>query len=79
MENRNGIVRHYIVNVTEMETGLDFQSNSSMESLSLVNLHPAYTYLISVCAVTISRGPCSIAVNAVTREDGKVDIWCTVT
>ena len=72
-ENRNGIVRYYIIRVNELQTGLTIQTNSTTESLSLGNLHPAYTYVVSVAAVTIERGPFSSTVTTDTDEDGMHD------
>ena len=72
-ENRNGIVRYYTIRVNELQTGLIIQTNSTTESLSLGNLHPAYTYTVSVAAVTIERGPFSSTVTTDTDEDGMHD------
>ena len=70
VQNRNGIIRYYTVRVIEIQTGIASQSNSTLESLSLNNLHPAYDYQIQVAAVTVSTGPFSSAVTTSTAEDG---------
>ena len=71
-EDRNGIIRHYTVQVNEQQTGLTILTNSTTESHSLSHLHPAYTYIISVAAVTVERGPFSSTITATTEEDGMV-------
>ena len=74
VDNHNGIVRHYTIHVVENQTGIIRESNSTIESISIESLHPAYTYHISVAAVTIMRGPYSIVITVVTNEDGEIDI-----
>ena len=69
-ENENGIVRHYIVNVTEVQTGNTFQIMSSDESATLTNLHPAYQYTLTVAAYTVGLGPYSTVLTVTTLEDG---------
>ena len=69
-EDENGIVRHYIVNVTEVQTGNTFQIMSSDESASLTNLHPAYQYTLTAAAYTIGLGPYSTVLTVTTLEDG---------
>ena len=68
--SRNGIIRYYTVSVIELQTSIASQFNSTLESLTLNNLHPAYDYQIQVAAVTVSTGPFSTAVTTTTAEDG---------
>ncbi len=55
----NGIIRKYIINVTEVET----HSEMKLVSLELTNtvqpLHPFYHYKCTLSAVTIAPGPWS--------------------
>lgn len=69
-EFHNGIVREYLINITELETGRKFQQMSSTTSASLVMLHPYYVYQIAIAAVTVSAGPYSEALDLRTLEDG---------
>ena len=71
-ENQNGIIVHYVVNITEMETGrlLSFTA-VNMTTLSVPMLHPFYTYTCIVAAVTVGVGPYSTTVEVELPEDGK--------
>lgn len=55
----NGIVRLYVVKVTERETGITFEHNSTTTSIVLRSLHPDYVYECRVAAFTIALGPFS--------------------
>ena len=72
-ENQNGIIIHYIVNITEMETGrlLSFTAVNTT-TLSVSTLHPFYTYTCIVAAVTVGIGPYSATVEVELPEDGKL-------
>ena len=71
-ENQNGIIVHYKVNITEMETGrlLSFTAVNTT-TLSVNMLHPFYTYTCIVAAVTVGIGPYSATVEVELPEDGK--------
>ena len=69
-EDQNGIIRHYAINITELETGITFSHVSLTTSISLYNLHPFYRYSVTVTAVTVGPGPATIAFTVQTREDG---------
>ena len=69
-EDENGIVRHYLINVTEIQTGNTFQTTSSDESAMLSNLHPAYEYTFRIAVYTIGSGPYSTVFTITTLEDG---------
>ena len=71
-ENQNGIIVHYIINITEMETGrlLSFTAVNTT-TLSVPTLHPFYTYTCIVAAVTVGLGPYSATVEVKLPEDGK--------
>ena len=72
-EERNGIIRGYLVNVTETETGVMFQLSTmpNETELALSLLHPAYTYELSVSAVTVASGPYSVPIAVKTLEAGE--------
>ena len=71
MEDQNGIVREYVINITEVDTGSTVQKVSTTNSLTLENLHPYYTYAIVVAAFTIESGPYSASFSFTTAEDGE--------
>ena len=71
MEDQNGIVRAYVVNITEMNTGSTIQKLSTTNSLTVENLHPYYTYAVMVAAYTVESGPYSTSFAFTTAEHGK--------
>ena len=72
---QNGRIRHYIISVTELATGLNFSINVLMKTdYSVGSLHPFYTYSISVSAVTVAAGPYTEPYTIRTQEDGKF-LW----
>lgn len=56
---QNGILTAYIVDVTERETGLTFERNTTATSIILESLHPHYVYECRVAARTVELGPFS--------------------
>ena len=70
-EDHNGIIRHYIMNITEENTGRMFQTASTTTHIMLVFLHPYYNYTLVVSAVTVEEGPYSVPVTIITAQDGK--------
>ena len=71
IDDQNGIVRYYVMNVTELQTENMFQFTANATSLTITSLHPAYTYKISVSAATIGPGPFSPTLSLQTDEAGK--------
>ena len=78
LEDQNGLVRHYLINVTETDTGSQFQYTSTTTDVTLADLHPYYTYSISVSAFTIAAGPLSDPIIILTAQDGKRNITFNV-
>ena len=70
-EDENGIVRSYIINVTVADNGLNFEVTAYTNSAFLNDLHPYYTYMVSIAAFTVELGPFSIITSYKTNEDGK--------
>ena len=70
-EDQNGILRNYVINITELETGITFSHLSLTTSISLYNLHPFYRYSVTVTAVTVGPGPATTVFTLQTREDGR--------
>ena len=62
--DRNGIIQSYIISVLEEETMRQFQLTSAALTVAdVVGLHPYYTYIITVSAVTVGEGPYSSAIS----------------
>ena len=74
VEDQNGVIREYLINVTENETGNSFQLSVIDTTVTLSSLHPAYTYECRVSAVTTDAGPFSPAVTITTIETGKLSV-----
>ena len=70
-EHVNGIIRAFVVIVSEEETGRSYNLTSRQDELSIGNLHPFYGYSFSVCAVTVAQGPCTALYSLQTLEDGE--------
>jgi len=69
--HRNGVIRHYTVNILETVTMFTFQQMSYTTSATVSSLHPYYTYNLSVAAYTVAMGPFSIPVSLQLPESGK--------
>lgn len=67
--DHNGIIRFYRVFITEEVTGRNFTLTSTTTQIVATDLHPFYTYTISVAAVTISPGPYSEQLSFRTLQD----------
>ena len=66
----NGNVRHYIVIAIETNTGANFTYQAQSHSaFSIGDLHPYYTYLFNVFAVTVEVGPPSFNHTVTTLQD----------
>ena len=70
LEDRNGIIRSYTINSTELETNNTFSYTSVGTTLRINSLHPYYRYQFTITAVTISSGPSSAVITVRTLEDG---------
>ena len=66
----------YIINVTEVDTGVQFQYTSVNTQYTLRSLHPYYTYEVVIEAVTVAPGPPTSAFSIQTSQDGKLRFQC---
>ena len=66
----NGVLRGYLVNVTEAETGHQYQISVNSMTYTLEGLHPFYRYSFIVAAITIEPGPFSEVVTLQMPQDG---------
>ena len=71
-EDHNGIIRLYFINITEEETGRQFQLTSSTPYILVEFLHPFYTYVSTVAASTVDVGPFSPPFTVTTLEAGMI-------
>ena len=71
-ESQNGLIRGYIVEIRELETGLIFQLTTNSSNISVLNLLPFYNYTCVVAAETIAVGPVSIEIAFTLPEGGKL-------
>lgn len=69
-ENPNGVIRYYTISVLEIDTGTNFTYQAQSTSFSIGDLHPYYTYLFTVSAVTVAEGPNSLGHRVTTLQDG---------
>ena len=74
LENQNGLLRHYLVSVLELDTGEIDMYTAGATQLNISGLHPHYTYTCMVAAVTIRIGPFSQSVSIITPQDGDLKI-----
>ena len=67
----NGIIQYYTVIVTEQVTGMTSQYTPVDNYIMISSLHPYYTYVVTVAAVTvIGSGPTNVLTIEM-PEDGK--------
>ena len=71
-EHRNGIIRSYLIVLTEEVTQTVFQEHSTKTMLVVKFLHPFYAYSFIVAAVTTKAGPFSNNLTFTTLEDGQL-------
>lgn len=67
----NGIIREYLINITEYDTGIILVYNSMTTSIIVSSLHPYYTYLGQVSAFTVGYGPFTDIFQVTTLQDCK--------
>ena len=70
-EHRNGLIRHFWINITEINTGRKFERTLFSTATVLSSLHPYYTYQFSVAAYTVSLGPFTTAFVLKMPQDGE--------
>ena len=65
----NGVLRNYTIVAEAVETGLIHERNTISTTYILSGLHPYYTYVCSVRAMTVGEGP-EAFVSVQMPEDG---------
>ena len=69
--DRNGVIREYRVNVTEVETGTVFTQTTTTTSITFQSLHPYYNYRCVISAYTVAIGPYTVVFSIRTPQDGE--------
>ena len=77
-EERNGIIRRFIINITELNSGTKFQLENATTEITVQNLHPFYRYSYSIAAKTVALGPFTPGSIIEMPEDGKLTKFCHV-
>ena len=67
--NRNGIIRYFVVNITNLQNN-EMLLNSTSTQFVATDLLPYSTYFFSVAAVTTAMGPYSKTISTTTLQDG---------
>ena len=70
-DTHNGEIVHYIIDYTEVQTGMTSVTMSFNTTVTIGNLHPFYEYNITVSAFTVDFGPPSTSITIQTLEDGE--------
>lgn len=70
-ENQNGIIRYYLVDVLEQDTGTSLEYISATEEIIIHPLHPYYSYSFRVAGVTVDTGLFSGSLSFLTHQDSK--------
>ena len=71
VDDQNGIIISYVINVTVVGTGATFQLTSTTTTLSVSNLNPYTTFICVIAAVTtVGTGPFSSQFTLSIPEDG---------
>ena len=68
----NGLLRYYIVEVTERHTSRSWTFFAVDNDIHIGSLHPYYYYDCVVAAYTISTGPFSQTLSVLTDQDGRL-------
>ena len=66
----NGIIRRYVLRLSEIETGRQEQFFTNNTTITISNRHPFYYYSCIISAETIGQGPFSKAVIILMPEAG---------
>ena len=68
-DKQNGVIQYYSIAVMGIESATTETYTTNVTSFTLSTLHPAYTYMLEIAAVTISFGPV-ISASLTMDEDG---------
>ena len=77
-EERNGIITRYVINITELDSGNEYQLENATTEITVQDLHPFYRYSYSVAAETVALGPFTLGSIIEMPEDGTLTKLCPV-
>ena len=69
-EMQNGLIRHYNVEIAEVETDSVINLSTNVTNITVNDLLPFYNYTCTVAAVTVDVGPSSDEISFVLPEGG---------
>ena len=79
LDQQNGLIIGYTVNVTEIQSRETFQLISFTTQITADELSPFTTYSVVIEAFTsVGSGPCSTPYTFITGEDGMFIVPCTI-
>ena len=70
LQDHNGVIREYHVNVTEAVSSSVTEHVINQTQLIVTGLKPFHVYYCSIQAVTVDEGPYTVSVSVVTKEAG---------
>ena len=70
-EMQNGRIRHYNIEITEVETGDVLEVTSNYTNITVNDLVPFYNYTCTISAETVADGPSSDEITFVLPEGRK--------
>lgn len=70
-KDQNGFIREYYIAVCIVQSEPCYGVTSNDTSFTLVDLHPYYSYNLSIAAVTVGIGPLSESQHVTCLEEGK--------
>ena len=68
VEHHNGIIQYYIIWMRVINTGYSENFTSYNTWIVLTSLHPYYTYIFQIAAVTVEQGPFSTNISITMPE-----------
>ena len=72
-EEQNGVITSYVINTTALEIGEQSSFTTAGTSIELYNLHPFYTYSVTMAAATVNgTGPYSAVFTIQLPPDGEL-------
>ena len=77
VESHNGVIRRYVIRITEEETSAVMLHYSNSSQVTVEDLHPYYTYMCAVAAETVEVGPYTTNIIIQLDEDSMkiLEIW----
>lgn len=70
LEDHNGVIREYRLNITETLTNTLLEKVTNQTQIVVTGLKPYHRYNCTIVAVTVDEGPYTVAVTVITDEDG---------